>query len=308
MRAKLVFLAGTLFAAVGVFASDVVPTDKPALVLKGRTLVDVQANEISGTAIGAHIRPRNMIGYNKVMLPAVNGQPAHLRVEMQMMDSYHLKCIVLELFDGAELPAAVTASVQQQVGAVEGVYGRAVAASYVLTKDHGLGWKFVNADGSLNGTAHPLVTNPKGAGVCSWSGNRFDANVWKNGTPTNDLRVVSPFRRHLYMQPCTASYTTAFWDEARWMREIDWMALHGYDLPNAVTAFEAILERVWKKHGLTDAEIEASFAGATYLAFSRMSCVDNAISHLPAAWRKRSVPLQHAIYKRLRSLGMDVMA
>ena len=143
----------------------------------------------------------------------------------------------------------------------------------------------------------------KGAGVCSWSGNRFDANVWKNGTPNDDLRVVSPFRRHLYMQPCTASYTTAFWDEARWMREIDWMALHGYDLPNAVTAFEAILEREWKKHGLTDAEIEASFAAPAYLAFSRMSCVDNAISHLPAAWRKRSVPLQHAIYKRLRSLG-----
>ena len=93
MRAKLVFLAGTLFAAVGVFASDVVPTDKPALVLKGRTLADVQANEISGTAIGTHMRPRNMIGFNKVMLPAEDGKPARLRVEMQMMDSYHLLCI-----------------------------------------------------------------------------------------------------------------------------------------------------------------------------------------------------------------------
>ena len=413
---KRFVLGACALIAAGISAfADVVPTDAPALVLKGRTLADVQANEISGAAIGTHMRPRNMIGLNKVMLPAAGGQPARLRVEMQMMDSYHLKCIVLELFDGAGLPAAVTASVQQQAGAVGGVYGRAVAASYVLTKDHGLGWKFVNADGSLNGTAHTLVTNPKGAGygiadltlvprdidvggncggrgatalpahgraasplaaegqieaargviarfageavarqltleiipfdagrpvfevlekgrrlrasngatlakafytdvtrkgagVCSWSGNRFDANVWKNGTPNDDLRVVSPFRRHLYMQPCTASYTTAFWDEERWMREIDWMALHGYDLPNAVTAFEAILERVWKRHGLTDAEIEESFAGPAYLAFSRMSCVDNAISHLPAAWRKRSVPLQHAICRRLRSLGMDVMA
>ena len=382
IRTTFILLATAFTAFAGV-----VPIDKPGLVLKGRTLADVQANEISGSAIGTHMRPRNMIGYNKVLLPATGGQPTRLRVEMQMMDSYHLKCIVLELFDGAD-----------------GVQGRAVTASYVLTKDHGLGWKFVNADGSLNGTAYQLVTNPKGAGygiadltlvprdidvggneptmlapdeaarqveaargviarfagdevarqltleiipfdagrpvfevlergrrlrasngatlakafytdvtrkgagVCSWSGNRFDANVWKNGTPNGDLRVVSPFRRHLYMQPCTASYTTAFWDEARWMREIDWMALHGYNLPNAVTAFEAILERVWKKHGLTDAEIEASFAGPAYLAFSRMGCVDNAISHLPTAWRKRSVPLQHAICKRLRSLGMDVMA
>ena len=380
-RPRLLLSVACAALAAAAFA-DVVPIDAPALVLKGRTLADVQANEISGAAIGTHMRPRNMVGYNKTMLPKEAARPARLRVEMQMMDSYHLKCIVLELFDGAD-----------------GVQGRAVAARYVLTKDHGLGWKFVNADGSLNGTEHPLVTSPKsagygladltlvprgidvggneptmlapddaarqiesargviarfageevarqlaleiipfdagrpvfevlergrrirasngatlakafytdvtrkGAGVCSWSGNRFDANVWKNGTPNDDLRVVSPFRRHLYMQPCTASYTTAFWDEVRWMREIDWMALHGYDLPNAVTAFEAILERVWKKHGLTDEEIEASFAGPAYLAFSRMSCVDNAISHLPAAWRKRSVPLQHAIYKRLRSLG-----
>jgi len=111
MRAKLVFLAGSLFAAVGVVASNVVLTEKPALVLKSRTLADVQANEISGTAIGTHMRPRNMIGYNKVMLPSANGQPERLRVEMQMMDSYHLKCIVLELFDGTG-----------------GVHGRAVDA------------------------------------------------------------------------------------------------------------------------------------------------------------------------------------
>ena len=381
-------LAAAVPAAAGAVAGAV-PVDGPGLVLKGRTLADVQANEISGTAIGAHVRPWNMAGFNKTMLPAADGQPARLRVEMQMMDSYHLKCVVLELFDGAD-----------------GVHGRAVAARYVLTKDHGLGWKFANADGSLNGTPHPLATGPKaagyglagltlvprdidvggdcgamgpsrpagaarqieaargviarfageetarrltleiipsdagrpvfevlekgrrirasngatlakafytdvtrkGAGVCSWSGNRFDADRWKNGTPDGALRVVSPFRRHLYMQPCTASYTTAFWDEERWMREIDWMALHGYDTPYAVTAFEAILERVWRKHGLTGAEIEASFAGPAYLAFSRMGCVDNAISSLPAAWRRRSVPLQHAICRRLRSLGMEIMA
>ena len=152
MTRKALLLVGAFFTAAAVNSGEVqalavVPIEKPALVLRNRTLADVQANEISGTAIGTHTRPRNMIGYNKVMLPAAGGQPARLRVEMQMMDSYHLKCIVLELFDGAD-----------------GVQGRAVAASYVLTKDHGLGWKFVNADGSLNGTAHPLVTNPKGAG------------------------------------------------------------------------------------------------------------------------------------------------
>ena len=152
MTRKALLLVVAFFTATTVNSGEVqalgvVPTDAPALVLKGRTLADVQANEISGTAVGAHIRPRNMVGFNKTMLPAADGQPTRLRVEMQMMDSYHLKCIVLELADGAD-----------------GVQGRAVAALYVLTKDHGLGWKFVNADGSLNGTTHPLVTDPKGAG------------------------------------------------------------------------------------------------------------------------------------------------
>ena len=43
-----------------------------------------------------------MVGFNKVLLPAADGKPERLRVEMQMMDSYHLKCIVLELSDGAD--------------------------------------------------------------------------------------------------------------------------------------------------------------------------------------------------------------
>lgn len=77
------FLAVAFFAAAAVNsgeiqASVVVSTDAPALVLKDRTLADVQANKISGTAIGAHMRPRNMVGFNKTMLPAADGQPTRL--------------------------------------------------------------------------------------------------------------------------------------------------------------------------------------------------------------------------------------
>jgi len=119
---QLVVAFSAVVAAVymGSARAAAVPVDAPALVLKGRTLADVQTNEISGNAIGRHMRPRNMVGFNKAMLSAAAGQPRRLRVEMQMMDSYHLKCIVLELFDGAGgvQGRAVTASVQQQVVAL----------------------------------------------------------------------------------------------------------------------------------------------------------------------------------------------
>ena len=40
---------------------------------------------------------------------------------------------------------------------------------------------------------------------------------------------------------CTFSYTMAFWDWARWEKEIDWMALHGINLPLAMVGTDGVL-------------------------------------------------------------------
>ena len=37
---------------------------------------------------------------------------------------------------------------------------------------------------------------------------------------------------------CTFSYSMAFWDWDRWQQEIDWMALHGVNLPLAIVGEE----------------------------------------------------------------------
>ena len=39
---------------------------------------------------------------------------------------------------------------------------------------------------------------------------------------------------------CTYSYSMAFWDWERWEKEIDWMALHGINLPLAITGTETV--------------------------------------------------------------------
>lgn len=145
----------------------------------------------------------------------------------------------------------------------------------------------------------------KGAGICAWGNNRFDRTAWEASAP--DLRVVSPYRRHAYMQVCAMGYTTPFWDEARWMKEIDWMALHGFDLPLVYPAYEAIFARVMKKLGLTEKEIEASFSGPAHLPWSRMGNTSGGPDRTPPEWLARSIRIQHAIMKRLRELGMDVI-
>ena len=41
------------------------------------------------------------------------------------------------------------------------------------------------------------------------------------------IRVTYPFKRTLYFNTVTFSYSTAFWSLKRWRREVEWMALHG---------------------------------------------------------------------------------
>ncbi len=143
----------------------------------------------------------------------------------------------------------------------------------------------------------------KGAGLFGWRRTSFDRTAWATSAP--DLRVVSPYRRHAYMQVCAMGYTTPFWDERRWLEEIDWMALHGFDLPLAYPAYEAIFARVMAKYGLTEKEIEASFSGPAHLPWSRMGNTSGGPDRTPPEWLARSLRVQHAILKRVRELGMD---
>lgn len=142
----------------------------------------------------------------------------------------------------------------------------------------------------------------QGAGIGSWSGTR-------NALPSNladqpARHVVSPVPHHYYFNVVTYGYTMPYWDWSRWEQEIDWMALHGIDMPLALTANEAISARVWKKLGLTDDEINAYFVGPAHLPWMRMGNISGLDSPLPGAWHDKQVELQHRILDRMRALGM----
>lgn len=75
-------------------------------------------------------------------------------------------------------------------------------------------------------------------GISSWTGNRLELPASLEQSVTR--RNVSPFRHHYYFNVVTYGYTMPYWDWARWEKEIDWMALHGIDMPLALVANEAI--------------------------------------------------------------------
>ena len=54
------------------------------------------------------------------------------------------------------------------------------------------------------------------------------------------VRVSAQAKISYYMQPCTESYTSAFWDAEDWSFEVDWMALHGISHPFVAVGVEAI--------------------------------------------------------------------
>lgn len=118
------------------------------------------------------------------------------------------------------------------------------------------------------------------------------------------LRKVTPYRYRYYFNYCTFSYSLAFWDWARWEREIDWMALNGINAPLSVTGQEAIWRTVYRQLGLRADEIDAFLVGPAFLPFGWMGCIDGWGGPLPATWCDDQVALQQKIVARQRALGM----
>src|SRR5258708_783516 len=48
----------------------------------------------------------------------------------------------------------------------------------------------------------------------------------------------SPYEYRYYLNYCTFNYSLSWWDWPRWEKEIDWMALHGINMPLAITGEE----------------------------------------------------------------------
>jgi alpha-N-acetylglucosaminidase len=140
-----------------------------------------------------------------------------------------------------------------------------------------------------------------GRGICSWSGRRFEPGPWLDAPL---IKGASPFPLRYYLNVVTFGYTTAFWDWTRWEEEIDWMALHGINLPLALTAQEAIMARVYKRMGLTEEEIGRSFCGPAHLPWLRMGNISGIDTPLPKHWHQTQIALQHSILERMTSLGM----
>ena len=136
---------------------------------------------------------------------------------------------------------------------------------------------------------------------------------WNNLTTKlpNQLPAVKQKERHetdlklrYDFNYCTFSYSMAFWDWNRWQKEIDWMALHGINMPLAIVGEECVWRNMLLKLGYTEEEVGKFIAGPAFLAWWEMNNLEGWGGPLPLSWYKQQEALQKKILGRMKELGM----
>ena len=135
-----------------------------------------------------------------------------------------------------------------------------------------------------------------------------------------DEKHVCDAKYRYYLNYCTFGYSMATWTWKRWQQEIDWMALHGINMPLQIVG----LEEVWRKfltmkddsgnskYKYTDQEAKAFVAGPAFTAWWGMNNLegwggteaDGWGGVQDDAWYTRQQTLATQILARQRDLGM----
>ena len=103
---------------------------------------------------------------------------------------------------------------------------------------------------------------------------------------------------------CTFSYSMPFWDWERWQEEIDWMALHGINMPLAAVGYECIWRGMLLKMGYTQQDVDNFIPGPAFLAWWEMNNLEGWGGPNPESWYQQQEVLQRQILARMRELDI----
>ncbi len=146
----------------------------------------------------------------------------------------------------------------------------------------------------LNNYTHCQIT---------WNGVNLHLPV-KLPPVKNKIHKDTPYQYRYYLNYCTFNYSMSWWDWERWEKEIDWMALHGINMPLALTGQEYTWYKVYKDMGFKDDDLKSFFCGPAYFSWFWMGNLDGWGGPLPVSWMESHRDLQQKIVQRERQLGM----
>ena len=144
-----------------------------------------------------------------------------------------------------------------------------------------------------------------------YTGNHLSWNCMTADLPDTLPAIDTPIRysTHLsmryYLNYCTYSYSMAFWDWERWEKEIDWMALHGINMPLAINGSAALWRNVLRRLNYPEAKISEFIAGPGFQAWWLMNNLEGWGGPNPDSYYQRDEELQRKIVARMREYGME---
>lgn len=142
-----------------------------------------------------------------------------------------------------------------------------------------------------------------GVHIC-WN-NMHPAIPAKLPAVTSPIRMSTPLSMRYYLNYCTHSYSMAFWDWKRWEEEIDWMALHGINMPLAITGTDVVWRNLLRRLGYPEKKIDAFIAGPGFQAWWLMNNLEGWGGPNPPQYYRKQEALQKKIVKRMRQYGME---
>ena len=123
--------------------------------------------------------------------------------------------------------------------------------------------------------------------------------------PQKKIRQTTAMKNRYYLNYCTYSYSMAFWDWERWEKEIDWMAMHGINMPLSITGMEVVWYNLLKRIGYTTEEVNEFISGPAFMAWWQMNNLEGWGGPNPDSWYRQQEALQKKIIARMRELGIE---
>ena len=165
-----------------------------------------------------------------------------------------------------------------------------IKGSSIVAATTGINWY-------LNHTAHINL---------AWNQLTADIASASLPVPTGEETHTCSADYRYYLNYCTFSYSASTWTWDRWQKEIDWMALHGINMPLQIVGLDVVWNNLLTKDlGYTQDEANEFIAGPCFQAWWGMNNLQGWGGKNPAWWYTRQETLAKNILQRERELGME---
>ena len=225
-----------------------------------------------------------------------------------------------EVFEKTDFARPVTD--EDIVADIKGIIGRIIGEEYIEQFDLRLDRRLKEEYFSVASLQEKIVlTSNTGVGlasafncylkeVCGCHVSRFGKQVRlpkKLPSVSGKIDKTTSFTHRYAYNYCTHSYSTAFWNEEQWQKEIDFLAMNGVNLVLDILGMEEVYRRFLTKLGYRHREIKNFITGPSYYAWFYMGNVCSIGGPVHDNFFYEKCQLARRNHRRMQTLGMNVI-